>query len=476
MEMVNADRVATIIVKDMSRLGRDYLKVGYYTEILFPENGIRFIAVNNGVDSNNQADSDFTPFLNIINEWYAKDTSKKIRAVFKNRGEAGKPLTFIPCYGYVKDPDDKDYWLVDNDAAKVVKDIFHLCVKGYGISQIADILTERKIPIPEYHKRKVGIISTAFPEHLDMYKWHSSTIAHILEKEEYLGHIVNFRTHKKSYKNKKKVKNPKEEWVIFENAHEAIIDQETFDIVQRIRDGRRRLTPMGEPPILSGMLYCADCGKKLYQVRSRAFDESKNHFVCSTYRKLKGGCSSHQIRNIVVEQLLLEDLQRITSFAREHEAEFIKLVSDKNKKAINQSLKDAKRKYEQSKARISKLDTIIQRLYEDNIEGKISDDRFAKLSTTYEQEQTQLINRINELDDIINIANNNAINTQSFLKLVRKYTDIKKLDAELIREFVEKIIVYKAETIDGHRTQKIQIVYNCIGAVNIPSTTKEKAA
>src|SRR5690554_6709715 len=266
---VESGRIGTIIIKDMSRFGRDYLKVGYYTEIMFPEADVRFIAINNGIDSANQADSDFTPFLNIINEWYAKDTSKKIRAVFKSKGQSGKPLCTNPPYGYIKDPEDKTRWIVDEEAAKVVREAFRLCMQGYGPSQIAKEFTKRRIMNPTAHARKNGIKVPENRGNDDDYVWRGSTIVHRLSRQEYLGHTVNFKTYRKSYKQKKQMKNDPSEWMIFKNTHEAIIEESVFEVVQRIRDGRRRLTPMGEMPLLSGMIFCADCGNKMYQVRGR---------------------------------------------------------------------------------------------------------------------------------------------------------------------------------------------------------------
>ena len=468
-------KIGTVIVKDMSRLGRDYLKVGYYTEVFFPGVDIRFIAINNGVDSANQQDSDFTPFLNIINEWYAKDTSKKIRAVFKAKGQSGKPLCTNPPYGYVKDPEDKSRWIIDPEAAEVVREIFSLCVQGYGPTQISKELTRRKIENPVAHARRLGITIPAKPLDEEPCIWHDSTVARLLTRIEYLGHTANFKTYRKSYKNKKQMHNDPSEWQIFENTHEAIIDQETFDIVQKIRDGRRRLTPMGEMPILSGMLFCADCGAKLYQVRGRGWEHSQEYFVCATYRKQKGKCSSHQIRNVVIEQLLLDDIRRVTSYAREHEDEFVRLVTQKSKQETERNLRESKKEFEAAKARVSKLDGIIQRLYEDNIEGKVSDERFAKLTATYEAEQRELERRIAELQSFMANAKNESLGVDTFLTLVRKYTDITELDAELIRVFVEKILVYKAEKVDGHRVQRIKIIYNGIG--EIPTTPiNEKTA
>ena len=474
--MIDEGRIGTIIVKDMSRLGRDYLQVGMYTEIVFPNNDIRFIAINNGVDSINGTENDLTPYINIFNEFYAKDTSRKIKAVFNAKGNSGKPLTTNPPYGYLKDPEDKNHWLIDEEAAPVVRDIFKMCVAGKGPSQIAKELRRRGIPTPAEHYQALGISTPAkLPDQPGF--WQQRTIADMLMKPEYLGHTVNFRTHKKSFKCKKTVWNDPSEWQIFENTHEAIIDQETFDIVQRIRDGRRRLTPMGEMPILSGMLFCADCGAKLYQVRARGWTHEQEHFVCATYRKIKGGCTSHQIHNVQVEEILLRELRRITAYAREHEDNFVQLVTRQREKELNRQLRDSNRELAQAEARIQKLDVIMQRLYEDNVDGKISDERFSRMAKTYEDEQRQLESRKVELDAFIATAKEQRLNVDSFLDMIRKYTDITELTAEIIRSFVEKIEVMKPEKVPGTRTKKQTIVihWNFIGAVEIPDT-KEKTA
>lgn len=474
--MIDEGRIGTIIVKDMSRLGRDYLQVGMYTEIVFPNNDIRFIAINNGVDSINGTENDMTPFINIFNEFYAKDTSRKIKAVFNAKGNSGKPLTTNPPYGYLKDPEDKNHWLIDEEAAPVVRDIFKMCVAGKGPSQIAKELRRRGIPTPAEHYQALGISTPAkLPDQPGF--WQQRTIADMLMKPEYLGHTVNFRTHKKSFKCKKTVWNDPSEWQIFENTHEAIIDQETFDIVQRIRDGRRRLTPMGEMPILTGMLFCADCGAKLYQFRARGWTHEQEHFVCATYRKIKGGCTSHQIHNVQVEEILLRELRRITAYAREHEDDFVQLVTRQSEKELNRQLRDSNRELAQAEARIQKLDVIMQRLYEDNVDGKISDERFSRMAKTYEDEQRQLESRKVELDAFIATAKEQRLNVDSFLDMIRKYTDITELTAEIIRSFVEKIEVMKPEKVPGTRTKKQTIVihWNFIGVVEIPDT-KEKTA
>ncbi|MBQ3762755.1 MAG: recombinase family protein [Clostridia bacterium] len=464
--LVDEGRVGTIIVKDMSRLGRDYLQVGMYTDMVFPNADVRFIAINNNVDSANKTENDMTPFINIFNEFYAKDTSRKIRAVIKAKGQAGKHTSCHPPYGYIKDPNDKARWIIDEEAAENVREAFHLCMQGYGPSRIANIFTERHILTPVGYARSKGR-KTCYPrETAGDYEWSDGTVFHMLSKIEYAGHTANFKTYRKSYKSKKLIVRDPSEWLIFRNTHEAIIDQETFDIVQRIRDGRRRLTPMGEMPILSGMMYCADCGAKMYQHRESRGTHEQEYFVCARYRKKKNGCTNHRIRNVVVEQLLLEGIREITAFAREHEDEFVEMVTKRKKTEASRSLRDARKKLDKAEERFRKLDTIIRRLYEDNVEGKITDERFMKLSTAYEDEQRTLKERVEELRQVIAAEQEVNVNVESFLGIVRKYTDIHELSAEIIREFVEKVIVHQAEKIDGQRVQKVRIVWNCIGEVD----------
>lgn len=466
--LIEDGKVENIIVKDMSRLGRDYLKVGFYTEVLFPDNDIRFIAINNGVDSNNQVENDLTPFINIFNEFYAKDTSKKIKAVFKAKGQSGKPLTTNPPYDYLKDKEDKNKWIVDEVAAETIKLIFNLCIKGFAPSQIASELKSRKIPTPAEHFSNLGInFPTEKPE--IKYNWNPATIATILDREECLGKVINFRTKRKSYKTKKSVNNPRSEWAVFDNIHEPIIDEETFNIVKRIRKTRRVRNSLGEMPALSGMLYCADCGAKLYQVRGKGWSHDKEYFVCASYRKQKGKCTSHQIKNIQVEEILLREIRKVTAFAKDHEEEFVDLVLKKKTSELNQVLRSQKKELDDSKNRIVKLDSIVQNLYEDNLEGKISDQRFEKMAKSYDEEEISLQKRIAELEKTITKSQEEELNVESFLKLVRKYTDIKELDPEIIRTFVDKIYVEQSEKVTGTNLKKqtIWIYWNFIGKIDI---------
>lgn len=475
MDDVHAGRIRTIIVKDMSRLGRDYLKVGLYTEITFPEANVRFIAVNDNVDSNNAMDNDFTPFRNIINEWYAKDTSKKVRAVFRAKGMSGKHLCTCPPYGYMKDKDDKQRWLVDEEAAIVVREIFSLCMKGYGPTQIARILTERKIDTPVIHNRKKGLPATTYQSEYPEI-WTTETVKHILSNMAYLGHTVNFKSKKLSYKNKKKVALPKEEWVIFENTHEAIIDQETFDTVQRIRENKRRPTDMGEMNEFSGLLFCADCGKKMYLCRCSTMKQ-KEYFNCSTYRKKnRHACTAHQITVEAVEKLVLDDLKRIFQVAKTRENKLLEILHTNYDKESRKRLILKAQALEEAEKRINALDRIIQNLYEDKVCGNLTEERFCKMLQTYEQEQTELNERIKTLRNELSKAREETDNVARFMRLIRKYTEITELTPEIVRAFIEKIIVHQAEKIDGQRKQVVEIIYNGVGAISLPTDSKKEEA
>ena len=473
IEEVKAGNVETIIVKDMSRFGRNYLQVGFYTEMMFPEANVRFIAINNNVDSASQQDSDFTPFLNIINEWYAKDTSKKIKAVFKAKGESGKPLATQPPYGYKKDPEDKNHWIIDEPAAKVVREIFHLCISGFGPTQIANKLTEQKILCPSAYLNSLErSCSTKTPE--NKHKWHTSTVSDILSNQAYIGDTVNFKFYSQSFKTQKTVMNDPSEWKIFKNTHKAIIDEETWKTVQRIREGRRRVKHLSDNGMLSGMLFCGDCGSGMYQVRCHGWEHSKEYFNCSTYHQDREKCCSHQIRNVVVEKLLLEDLQHITAYAREHEESFVQIVNSTSSKALDKELRNSRREHEKAQNRIKQLDIVIQKLYEDKVLGCFSEERFQKMSADYEAEQQQLQKRVLELEAFMEQAKEKILNTKHFLELVHKYTDITKLNAQIVREFVEKILVYRTITPEGKKIKQIEIIYNCIGSLSLPQ--KEKTA
>lgn len=415
--------VKRIICKDLSRFGRDYIKVGLYTEFIFPDKDIHFIAVNDDVDSNVQKDNDLAPFKNLFNEWYARDTSKKIKAVKKAKGLAGEHMSCVAPYGYRKNPDNPKEWLIDEESAEVVREIFRLCVDGYGPRRIANILTERKILIPSAYALEKGYaVRNIIPK--NPCQWSSTVVVDVLERMDYLGHTVNFKTHRKSYKQKKKIENDKSEWKIFENTHEPIIDKSTFDIVQKIRANRKRPTKMGEMPMFSGILYCADCGKKLSFHRRANDPDTKHNFVCSNYRSDTHNCSMHYIRNVVVEQLVLENLREVVSYVKAYEDEFVQMVMDADIKQKSKELAKKKRVLSDKEKRYTQLDGLFQHIYEDNVSGKLSDERFVKLSQGYEAEQKDLQSEIEALRMELSQEKQQSVNVKSFLSTVKKYTEI----------------------------------------------------
>lgn len=454
--------VKRIICKDLSRFGRDYIKVGLYTEFIFPDKDIHFIAVNDDVDSNVQKDNDLAPFKNLFNEWYARDTSKKIKAVKKAKGLAGEHMSCVAPYGYRKNPDNPKEWLIDEESAEVVREIFRLCVDGYGPRRIANILTERKILIPSAYALEKGYaVRNIIPK--NPCQWSSTVVVNVLERMDYLGHTVNFKTHRKSYKQKKKIENDKSEWKIFENTHEPIIDQSTFDIVQKIRANRKRPTKMGEMPMFSGILYCADCGKKLSFHRRANDPDTKHNFVCSNYRSDTHNCSMHYIRNVVVEQLVLENLREVVSYVKAYEDEFVQMVMDADIKQKSKELAKKKRVLSDKEKRYTQLDGLFQRIYEDNVSGKLSDERFVKLSQGYEAEQKDLQSEIEALRMELSQEKQQSVNVKSFLSTVKKYTEIPELTSEIVHEFIDRIIVHEADKSSGKRIQEIEIIYNHIG-------------
>ncbi len=476
ISLVEDNKVGTIIVKDMSRLGRDYLKVGFYTEVMFAEKDIRFIAVNNGIDSANQVDSDFTPFLNIINEWYAKDTSKKIKAVFKAKGESGKHLTTIPPYGYMKDPDDKDRWIIDDEAAKIVKKIFGLCLEGFGPTQIAKQLQAERILTPLAHWKKTELISVSneieYP-----YNWAARTVGDILERREYIGDTVNFKTHKLSYKSKKKVENPKEDQMIFENTHEPIIDIDTFEKVQELRKNKRRPSRTGKTNMFSGIAYCADCGQKLYYCTSKYFESRQDHFVCSTSRKKgKDVCGTHFIRAVVLETGVLAHMRYVLSYVENYEYRFRQIMSERQKAETKKELAAKRRMITKSEKRINELDRLFKSIYEDKANGLLSESRFQKLADEYEREQDELKQSVRPLTEEISKQEEQSSNLERFISKVHKYFDLEELTPTILNDLVKRVYVHSPQKDEnGKRTQDIDIHYDLVGLLPLSLFQKDEA-
>lgn len=459
---IEEGKVGTVITKDLSRLGRDYLKTGEYIEIIFPDHDVRYIAINDGVDTL-KSENELMAFKNIFNDWYARDTSKKIRAVFKANGQSGKHLS-NPIYGYKHSETDKNLWVIDDEAAEVVRKIFHLCIDGYGPTQIARILTEQGIPTPTAYALSQGRDNGH--KNAKLHRWGNETIAHILEKAEYCGHTVNFRTHVKSYKNKKRVDNPKEDWLIFENTHEAIITQQEFDLVQELRKNKRRPTKHEEVNPFSGICYCADCGKKLYLCRATTMTADQEHLKCGTYAKDKNGCTIHFVRTIVLKEIILGELNKMVAFVKDNEDEFVQMAMDNSVQKQSSELSKSRKKLKESEKRIAELDRLFTRLYEDNVLGKISDERFSIMSAGYEDEQKKLRATVAELTDFIETAEQKSADVTAFISVVQKYERITELTPEIMHELIEKIVVHAPDKSSGHRTQQMDIYYRFDVAVS----------
>ena len=465
---VEAGNVGTVIVKDMSRFGRDYLKVGYYTEVVLPEAEVRFIAINDGVDSD-RADNDFTPFRNIINEWYAKDTSKKIRSVMKSRALAGEHLTGYPPYGYMKDPENPKVWIVDEEVADVVREIFSLFINGNSMFGISKILNERGIDPPVVRKAQLGLNPNggySIRKNPLRRQWEHTAISDILGRMDYLGHTVSMKMTKRSYKDKRVIDKPQEEWIITKDTQPPIVDEETWHTAQRIRDaGRRRPNRMGQMGPLTNLIFCADCGSKLHISRCQTIQSYSEYYSCGKYKTARGECSSHRITRVAVEFLVLQDLQKITAFAAEHVTEFIGLVERQMRRTEEAAFRDMQSEYAKAAARIDEIDRVINGLYEDKVKGMLPAERFTKMLAEYESEQKKLAARAAELQTAIHTETEKANSADKFLALVKKYTDMKELTHEIAAAFIDKVIVGKLERIDGKKHQTVRIIYNIIGEI-----------
>lgn len=467
---VEAGNVAVIIVKDMSRFGRDYLKVGFYTEVMFKEKGVRFIAINNGIDSSNQQDSDFTPFLNIMNEWYARDSSRKIQAIFKARMQEGKRVSPSVPYGYRRDPDDKQHLIIDPEPAAVVRRIFKLVLEGNGVNRIADILYADKILIPSAYAEKYYPENQHSKSFHDPIRWTNQTIIHILEKREYMGHTVLGKTISESYKTKKRRKATEDELMIFENTHEAIIDEETWNNVQRLIETKRRPKKNGAPPCrLSGLLYCADCGSKLsHRYNSRNKYDADNSYGCSSYRQYTRNCTMHYIRVSVVEKLILETIREVSAYALSNEKEFVKKVREASDVQQEATMKEYRRRLGKAKRRHEELDDLVKKLYESFATGKIPEKHFDRLLSGYDNEQTTLEAEMQELQTGLDRYGADSVRADRFLELVKRYTDFSELTTPMLNEFIEKVVVHEADKSTGDRVQKVDIYLNFIGAFTVP--------
>lgn len=464
IRLAEAGKVQTVIVKDMSRMGRDYLKVGYYTESFFAERDIRYIAINDGVDSD-KGDNDFTPFRNLFNDFYARDTSKKIRAVMRAKGNAGEHLCTNPPYGYMKDPADKKKWMVDEEAAEIVKRIFDLCIAGKGPMQIAKLLTaEHILTVKAHYAQRAG---KPLPE--KPYHWDPKSVAGILERPEYTGCTVNFKTYSKSHKLKKRLHNVPENQRIFPNTQPAIIDEQVFVRVQELRENKRRPAKQAERQgLFSGLLYCADCGSKLHFATVKNMTPQQDCYRCSRYKSNTGDCTMHFIREETLKLFVLQRIFDVTALFFDDAMAFEEAAKKQRFQEAEKEAKKRKREIAQAEKRIAELDRIFKRIYEDDISGAISHERFLKLSADYEAEQKELTEQVKAWREAVETFEQDQADFASFAAIVRKYVGIRELTPTIVNEFVEKIIVHAPDKSSGHRRQKIELVWNFIGEVNLP--------
>ena len=465
--------VSTVVVKDLSRFGRNHIMVGYYTEMYLPSMNVRFIAINDNVDTDDSESNEFAPFTNIFNEWYAKNVSKKIQAVFKAKGESGQRLGSAIPYGYKANPENPKEIIIDEEAANVVKHIFELCMCGKGPGKIAKQLTEEGISTPMVYFKEHGMPCRTKVNMSNV--WCNRSVSGILANMAYIGHTVNFQTATVNYKTHKKVRQPKEQWLIFENTHLPIIELSVWEKVQELTKNKRRYTKSGKKSIFAGLLECADCGAKLYYCTSKSHKEGHDYFVCSNYRGNTSNCTVHYIRESVLYDIVLEQIQTMLSYLKSYENEFVKCLMDKSAKDKKKELSLKRKQLEANKTRIAELDGIFKRIYEDNIRGKLSDERFAKLSKDYENEQKQLISDNEALELELNQETKQVDNVEYFLSIVRQYTEIKELSARVVNDLIDKIKVHAVEKIDGHRVQQIDIYYTAVGIIDVSQHIQELA-
>lgn len=460
-------RAAAVFVKDLSRLGRNYIEVGRLTEEFFPEHDIRLVAVSDNIDTA-EGENELAPIRNLFNEWYARDISKKRRISNKIKGNAGEPMGQPP-YGYIKDPDNSKRWIVDDEAAQVVRRIYGMTLDGLGTEQIAAQLELEGILTPRAYWLQKGIKRPGKGKQQPPTKWNSSTITKILSLQEYCGDILNFKTYSKSYKNKKRIENDRENWVIFKNVHESIIDRAVWEQVQQKRGKiRKRRTNDGERNMFSGLLVCADCGNNLHFHFNQGNPDIK-YFNCSNYKGNRGTCTStHYVRVDFLEQVVLGEIKRLTRFASHYEDDFVKAVMGSTLESVELDRRLKQKDLASLQARDEELDGLFERIYEDNVSGKLSDDRFAKMSRRYEQEQKELAEKIKALRSEMDKLGNKAMTSDMFISTVRKYTRAKKLTPRMMNELIDRIEVHQAEKINGKWEQRLIIHYNCVGAIFIP--------
>ena len=466
-KMAENGEIATIIVKDLSRFGRNYLEVGKYLEITYPTLGIRFIAIQENVDTMNNTGTEMMPFNNIFNEWFAAQTSKKIRAVQKAKADNGERVSASIPYGYKKSPDNPKQWIIDEPAAEVVRYIYKMCLEGLGPTQIAKRLRAEKILCPTAYFESVGK-ATANKTPSDPYRWCGDTTKRIIDNRQYTGCTINFKSSMISYKIHKRLPNDESEWQIIPNTQEAIIDETTWERVQELRKNRRRNTATGRESIFSGLIYCADCGSKLYFCASKSITEKQEFYRCAAYKENTGTCSIHYIRDIVLRQLVLETIQKVAEFVQGFEPVFVYLFAKKNAEGREKNIRAMKLKADQSKKRIAELDKLIERIYTDNVMGKISDERFAIMSANFEAEQKELRESLSNLEQSIIDTETEKVDIKRFLETIRECTDLKELTPAIVNTLIKRIEVHNSIMVDGVKRVPIDIHFTAVGLISLP--------
>ena len=466
--MIENGEIGVVIVKDLSRFGRNYLDVGEYLEIKYPTLGVRFIAIQENVDTLKNTGTEMMPFNNIFNEWYAAQTSKKIRAVWKSKADKGERIASAIPYGYIKSQDDPKQWIIDEESAKVVRYIFELTLEGLGPMKIARRLEDEQILSPTAYYLENGRKSSNDISARGKCAWSTTSVRHILENRQYTGCTVNFKTSLVSYKVHKTVYNPEEEWQIIPNTQEAIIDEDTFNRVQELRDSRRRNTATGRESLFSGLLYCADCKSKLYFCAAKSIKPEQEFHRCSAYKENRGSCSIHFIREVVLREAILELVKRVALFIQQYEAVFLYMYAKKHNITKEVNSRNMKATIERNKRRIKELDKLIERIYEDNVLGKIPDARFSKMMASYEAEQNQLVTETAKAEESLKTMEQDKVDLRAFLEAIRQCTDIKELTPAIVNRLIRRIEVHNSEKIDGRKQVRLDVYFTAVGLIDIP--------
>lgn len=469
MELAESGKLKTIIVKDHSRLGRNRLVVGQLLEEDFVRLNIRYIAIMDNIDSSKGL-NDFLPIQDWFNEMHAKNTSQKVRAVLKNKGESGISLANNVPYGYKKDTNDKTKWLVDETSAEIVKEIFNLFIQGHGTFEIARILRERKILTPSEYNASISTNST---NQEYQYKWCGTTVAGILDRQEYIGDTVNFKCTTRSYKDKTRVNLPKEDRKIFKNTHEPIIDEYTWNIARQLRNNRKKRAKSGKKSIFSGLLFCNDCGKKMYFQSPVVNLRNKDHYRCSSYKHDTSACTSHYISDNALQSIVLDNIQRVISYMKDYEDLFIQEQLAKSTQDELKQISKNKKQLEKAKNRVIEIDNLFMHIYEDNVSGKITDDRFRNLSFNYDKEQQELKTKIEQLSKDIENTEKKDTDITQFISNVKKYTEITELSPKILNELIEKIVIHQQEKVNSKKVQEIDIYYRGVGIISFPVSTDD---